>query len=296
MVESQMSRIDDALRRAGVETVASANIAPASSPWTFGPGAHSSIASPSPSRSVPDAIPVHGTSWRFREFSDQWRDRLIDSSSVDPALVEQFRRLAATLHQAQITSGLKVVMVTSAEPGDGKTMTSVNLSLVLSSSYGRRVLLMDADLRRPSIQTLSQMPDAPGLIDVLRANGDQKLPIVPLTENLVLLPAGKPQSDPMEALTSPRMERILDEAAERFDWVVVDAPPVRPIADASLLAKRVGAIVFVVRAGRTSYAAALKAVETVGRERILGIVLNGVSQVDARGDYVYYNTYPPSRP
>lgn len=292
-----MSRIDDALRRAGVDAVASANIAPVSSPWTFGPGATQSVASPAQSRSTPDATPVpNQSSWRFRGFSDEWRDRLIGSSSVDPALVEQFRRLAATLHQAQLTSGLKVIMVTSAAPGDGKTMTSVNLSLVLSGSYGRQVLLVDADLRRPSIQGLVQMPDAPGLSDALRAGGEQKLPIVPLNDNLVLLPAGRAQSDPMGALTSPRMQRILDEAGERFDWVIVDAPPVGPIADASLLAKRVGAIVFVVRAGRTSYLAAQKAVETLGREHILGIVLNGVNDADARGGDGYYSYYAPSRP
>jgi capsular exopolysaccharide synthesis family protein len=295
-MESQMSRIDDALRRAGIEAVASANISPVSSPWTFGPGAPQSVASPSPSRSTPEAIPAaNPNSWRFREFSDDWRDRLIVSPSVDFALVEQFRRLAATLHHAQLANSLKVVMVTSAAPGEGKTMTSVNLSLVLSGSYGRRVLLMDADLRRPSIQGLVRMPDAPGLSDALTVSGEQKLPIVPLNENLFLLPAGPAQPDPMTALTSPRMQRILDEAGERFDWVIVDAPPVGPIADASLLAARVGAILFVVRAGRTPYLAAQKAVETLGREHILGIVLNGISRGDERNGHTYYH-YSPSRP
>jgi capsular exopolysaccharide synthesis family protein len=274
-----MGRIDEALRRAGGGSgsapVGCGNVA---SPWAFGP---EGVKPTGPSR--PKSASDNGTSsnaqssWRFREFSDAWRDRLIGSSSIDSALVEQFRRLAATLHHLQTTNNLKVVMVTSATPGDWKTMTSMNLALVLSGSYGRRVLLIDADLRRPSIQSLSQMPDSPGLSDALKADGEQKLAVVPLTENLVLLPAGHAQADPMSALTSPRMEQILEEAEERFDWVIVDAPPVAPVADASLLAERIGAIVFVVRAARTPYAAVKKAIETLGRERILGIVLNGVT-------------------
>jgi Mrp family chromosome partitioning ATPase len=139
------------------------------------------------------------------------------------------------------------------------------------------------------------MPDTPGLSDALTATGEEKLPVVPLTENLVLLPAGHAQSDPMSALTSPRMERILREAEERFDWVIVDAPPVGPVADASLLAERIGAIVFVVRAGGTPYSAVVKAVETLGRDRILGVVLNGVTAEHADDGGYYGGYYASSR-
>jgi capsular exopolysaccharide synthesis family protein len=294
-----MSRIDEALRRAGANTHATSREGGGngngvfSSPWTFGPEAvHAAGPVPQRPRSRSLAEPAPSgqvSSWRFREFSPEWRDRLIISPSVDPILVEEFRRLAAMLHQAQTTNGLKTVMVTSAASGDGKTLTSVNLSLVLSGSYGRRVLLIDADLRRPSIQSLSQMPDAPGLGDALKATGEQKLSIVPLTDNLVLLPAGPAQSDPMSALTSPRMHRILEEAGERFDWVIVDAPPVGPVADATLLAERIGAIIFVIRAGQTPYPAAQRAIEALGRDRILGIVLNAVP--DAGGAGNYYGEY-----
>jgi receptor protein-tyrosine kinase len=291
-----MGRIDEALRRARVNPPVDVNegggAGAFSSPWTFGP--ESVPPAPPRAKTGPDHPPVaHLGSWRFREFSPEWRDRLVGSASVNPALVEQFRRLAATLHHAQTTNNLKVVMVTSATPGDGKTMTAVNLSLVLSGSYGRRVLLIDADLRRPAIQSLSQMPDTPGLSDALKAAGEHKLAVVPLTDNLVLLPAGHAQSDPMSMLTSPRMERILQEAEDRFDWVIVDAPPIGPVADASLLAERIGAIVFVVRAGRTPYPAVQKAIEVLGRDHILGIVLNGVNGTELNGDGYggYYHGY-----
>jgi capsular exopolysaccharide synthesis family protein len=288
-----MSRIDEALRRAGIDAPATTTEGGATgvSPWAFGaePLQPVGVVPPRP-RPVPEIntpLPSQGPQ-RFREFNHEWRERLIGSSSVDPVLVEQFRRLAATLHHLQTTNKLKVVMVTSAAPGDGKTMTSINLALVLSGSYARRVLLIDADLRRPSIQALSQIPDVPGLSDVLKANGEQKLSVVPLTENLTLLPAGRAEADPISALTSPRMQRILEEAAERFDWVVVDAPPVGPVADASLLAEKIGAIVFVVRAGQTPYMNVQKALDQLGRDRILGIVLNGVETAELSGGYGYY--------
>ncbi len=296
-----MGRIEEALRRAaGVD---SAPDAPAestegvvSAPWAFGHEPRQPVPERPPrSRSVPSASPAADPgAWRFREFTADWRDRLVGSPSADPILVEQFRRLAATLHHAQTTSNIKVVMVTSAAPGDGKTMTAVNLSLVLSGSYGRRVLLIDADLRRPSLQALSQAPDAPGLSGTLKSATEQKLPMFALSETLMLLPAGRPDPDPMSGLTSPRMDRILEEAAERFDWVVLDAPPIGPVADASLLAAKVDAAVFVVRGGQTPYPAVQKAIEMLGRERILGVVLNGVS-VDAIGNDRYYAEYRASR-
>jgi protein-tyrosine kinase len=291
--EMSMGRVEEALRRAGVETSAAhGGNGGTPSPWEFEPASSRSVGSePRRSGSLSEIIPGANLSdWRFREFSPEWRDRLIGSSSIDPALVEQFRRLGATLHHTQSSDNLKVIMVTSAAPGDGKTMTSMNLSLVLSGSYGRRVLLMDADLRRPSIQALSQLPNTPGLSDALKAGTAQRLSVFSITENLVLLPAGRPEADPMGALTSPRMQHILEEAQERFDWVIIDAPPAGPVADATLLAQRVGAIVFVVRAGRTPYPAVQKAIDSLGRERILGIVLNGVSAAVASG-YGYYRDY-----
>jgi Mrp family chromosome partitioning ATPase len=98
----------------------------------------------------------------------------------------------------------------------------------------------------------------------------------------------------MGALASPRMQRILEEAQDHFDWVIVDAPPVGPVADASLLAERIGAIVFVVRAGRTPYPSVQKALDTLGRDRILGVVLNGLSNGDLDREYGYHSHYGAS--
>jgi capsular exopolysaccharide synthesis family protein len=167
-------------------------------------------------------------------------------------------------------------MVTSAAQGDGKTLTALNLALVLSESYRYRVLLIDADLRRPSIPCVVDLGEGTGLSEALRAVTEQKLALAPATSMLTLLPAGQPIANSIEALTSPRMRQILDEASARFDWVILDAPPVGPTADARLLTEMVDGTLFVVHAQRTQYPDVKKAIDSLGREQILGIVLNGV--------------------
>jgi Mrp family chromosome partitioning ATPase len=105
-----------------------------------------------------------------------------------------------------------------------------------------------------------------------------------------VLPAGKPDPDPMRALTSGRMRRVLAEAAEAFEWVIVDTPPVTVLPDANLLASMVDAAVLVVGAGRTPYASVQRAIAGVGRDRILGVVLNRVAE-GVLGRQFYYDTY-----
>lgn len=219
-------------------------------------------------------------------FSSEWRERLATGSQSDPALVEQFRRLAATLHHAHQNNGLRSVMITSAQPGDGKTLTAVNLAIVLSESYHYKVLLVDADLRRPSIPNVVELSEGSGLSEALRAAQDQKLALVPITSNLTLLPAGQATANSIEALTSPRMRRILEEALQRFDWVILDAPPVGPAADAHLLTQMVGGVLFVIHAGRTPAPDVEAAIKGIGREQIIGVVLNGVLDMPHH-DYYY---------
>ena len=215
------------------------------------------------------------------------REQLAHTPEANPILVEQFRKLAATLHHAQAGAGIKVVMVTSASAEDGKTLTALNLALVLSESYRKRVLLIDADLRRPSLANIAHVTEAAGLSEALRSSTEKKPGILQVTPLLMLLPAGRPDPDPIGGLTSPRMRNILDEAAARFDWVILDAPPAGPMADANLLASMVDGAVFVVRSGRTNHQAAQRAIEVIGRERILGVVLNAVEKM-APGQYEYY--------
>ncbi len=223
-------------------------------------------------------------------------EKLVTFPKAEQSTVEQYRKLAATLHHAQAERELKVVMVSSAVSGDGKTLTAVNLALTLSESYRRRVLLIDADLRRPSVHTVFELKNEAGLTDSLTAATERRLPVIQATSNLSLLLAGHPDSDPMSGLTSGRMQRLIAEAAASFDWVIIDTPPLVLLPDANLLAAMVDAAILVIGAGKTPYKLITRAIEAVGRSRILGVVLNRVDRTYVAGGYGYkygYNYFTP---
>ncbi len=213
------------------------------------------------------------------------------SEGASPLLVEQFRTLAGTLHRAQLEQHFKSLIVTSASPGDGKSYVSVNLALTLSGSYKRRVLLIDADLRRPSLHSLFHVPNSGGLSDALTAKSDEKMATVQISENLTLVPAGRPDTNPLGGLSSGRMKRIVEDAATQFDWVIVDSPPVGVLADAHLVAETVDAAILVVRAGVTRFEDLEAAAEALGQDHVLGIVLNAVEPVEIRGQGYYHHYY-----
>ena len=223
-------------------------------------------------------------------------EKLVTTARIEQSTVEQYRKLAATLHHGQLERELKVVMVSSAVSGDGKTLTATNLALTLSESYRRRVLLIDADLRRPSIHQVFHVPNVTGLTDSLTAETDQRLPIVHASPHLSLLLAGRPDSDPMSGLTSGRMRRLIREATAKFDWVIIDTPPVVLLPDANLLAAMVDAAILVIGAGKTPYKLITRAIEALGRNKIMGVVLNRVDRACVAGGYGYkYYEYGPRR-
>jgi capsular exopolysaccharide synthesis family protein len=188
--------------------------------------------------------------------------------------VTQYRRLAAALHEMQLERGLKVVMVSSAVPHEGKTLTITNLALTLSEAYHRQVLLIDADLRRPCIHQLFGAPQNPGLADVLAHSGP--LPLVQVSPYLKILTAGKGDINPLAQLTSDRLQAVVGDAAAQGDWVLLDTPPVSLLPDAQHVASVSEGVVFVIAAGTTPYPSIQRAIATIGAERILGTVLNGV--------------------
>lgn len=214
---------------------------------------------------------------------------------VDPNMTassrEQYRRLAAELHQKQVEFGVKVAMVTSALAGEGKTLTASNLAMTLSESYRRRTLLIDADLRRPALHTVFSLDGSIGLCEGLAKPEDEKLTLHQVSQCLTVLPAGVPTSDPMGALTSDRMRRLIEEAREAFDWVIVDTPPVGLLSDANLLVSMVDGVLLVVKAGDTPFELVQRAVDTVGKEHILGVVLNRVTVQTVASGYSYHRYY-----
>lgn len=291
-----MSRVNEALNRAGRGHLSGIAV-PGADPFDPAWSVDAEDTKQGPADEFPKvASRVVGSYPALRGFSGEWRERLVTGASANVHLVEQFRRLAATLHTAQGASGLRTLMVTSASPGDGKTLTAINLALVLSESYRRNVLLVDADLRNPSIGDIADVTGSAGLSEALRSSAEQKLALLSLRPGLTLLPAGRPDPDPIGGLTSMRMRRILEEASQRFDWVILDAPPIGPVADAALLGEMTQGALLVVRAGRTHHELVKKAIEIFGREKILGVILNAVELDSSRGyDGYYYSKRTGSR-
>jgi protein-tyrosine kinase len=191
--------------------------------------------------------------------------------------VEQYANLATVLHETQLDRGLQTLLVTSAVPQEGKTLTVVNLAIMLANSYARQVLIVDADLRRPSVHRALGTAADRGLSDALSRPGGE-LPIIRVSPQLSVLPAGRPDPNPLVRLSQDRLQQVLLECSARFDWVLVDTPPLGTGADAQLVARFVQGVIFVIRAGSAPYHVVERAVAQLGRESIIGTVLNGVDE------------------
>src|SRR5688572_18328023 len=257
-----MTRLSDALKRAA-ESGRHADIVqtqppPAADPWQFAPvetmyvpdehvAASAAVAEHAAAPAESAARPVVVVDPAAIVFGAADRDKLVISEHVEPNLVEQYRHLAAVLHHAQKSSGTRSVMVTSAVASEGKTLTATNLALTLSQSYQRRVLLIDADLRRPRISEMFDLPPTAGLTDSL-ASGAEQLPVHRITPMLCVLTAGSTVPDPMSMLVSPAMKQLLEDARASFDWVVVDTPPIAILPDANLLSAMIDTALLVVSA------------------------------------------------
>ena len=288
-----MSRIDQALRIWEVAKGAGASetgVTQSSSSSSLSQYSHEAPSrhtpeEPTPPRSFEPAQPFRPASTARR--SAVRREKSADSADLQARLVtgtsstaslEQYRRLAAVLHEDQVQRQLKTVMITSALPQEGKTLTLVNLALTLSESYARRVLVIDADLRWPGVHTVLDIPNDRGLSEALR-DGQHELPFVEVSSHLSALTAGKPGPTPLAGLTSNRMGEVIAACAARFDWVLIDTSPVGVLPDAQVLARLVGAVILVIGAGSTPAAAVERAVaELGGPDSIIGTVLNRVEE------------------
>ena len=309
-----MSRIDEAMRRAAgtgaiesapeqtvedlpPEEMPSEATALSREPFPVEAAEHRSRpvqAQSAASDSYDTATPVEPAapeSTLFERLDARLTEKIVVDNNMSPASREQYRRLAAVLHDAHNTTGLRVIMVASAVAGEGKTLTASNLALTFSESYQKRVLLIDADLRRPSLHTVFRLDTALGLGDGLLSAGGAKMLVRQVSARLAVLPAGRPSSDPMAGLTSERMRRLLEEAKQSFDWVILDTPPVMLLPDAHLLASMVEGAVLVVRAGSTPHELVKRSAEIIGRSKILGVVLNRADGQGRHDDHYQYYGY-----
>jgi len=207
-------------------------------------------------------------------------------------MAESYRALRTSLLLSHLGAPPKVIMVTSALPQEGKSTTSINCAVVLAQK-GIRVLLIDCDLRRPSIHKTLGMGPRSGLSNVLTGSITlkQAITVAPTLPNLDVLPAGTPPPNPAELLASTNMRDVLAELREKYDHIVLDTPPTLSVTDAVVLSPRADAIVLVIRSGSTTKQALRRSRDILMQvnARVSGVLLNAVDL--SSPDYYYYYEY-----
>ncbi len=207
---------------------------------------------------------------------------------------EAYRMLRANVEFSGVDEPIRTLLVTSAVPGEGKTVTASNLAVVFAQA-GRRVLLVDADFRRPGVHNMFSLPNGTGLTTLLRSDDPRQVAALQATQQdgLTVLPTGPLPANPAELLGSRRMATIIDRLKAGYDLVIIDSPPVQTVADAAILSAAADATLIVVGAGRTRRGA-----EALGREsleragaRMIGVVLNMVATREPEADTGYYTAF-----
>ena len=214
--------------------------------------------------------------------------------ALDPGTIlgEQFRVLRTRLSLLQKQDGIKTILITSAVPKEGKSFTSHALAGVIAQEHNKRVVIIDADLRKQGTGRdygLTLGSEVAGTTQVLQGTSDFKKSLRKSKDpEFWFLPSGMLPHNPSELLSSPEMEKMLRFAAEKFDWVIVDAPPALALSDPSLLAPLCDAVVLVVRANSTPAKLVQETINKIGRDRISGIVLNRKKQLHSSKHYYQY--------
>jgi protein-tyrosine kinase len=229
-------------------------------------------------------------------------EQSVTPTTLDPRLVaalaphslaaEQYRSLRTRIRQAENGRAVRAIVVTSPNKGDGKSLTAANLAITMAQEFQQRVLLVDGDLRRPAVHSLFGVAEGPGLTDVLMGGLELSQALVNVeNHHLTLLPAGPSPSHPAELLGSASMRRVLDTLRTQFDRILIDMPPVAPLADLHILAPMADGLLMIVRAGVTPKPAIERALAGLDMSKVLGLVLNesGGSNADSTTyhDYGY---------
>lgn len=207
---------------------------------------------------------------------------------------ESFRSLRTNLQFASVDKPLKVILVTSPSPSEGKTTISANLGIVMAQS-GKRVVMVDADMRRPRLHKMLGLPNRKGLSSLFvqpKVNLDGTLQKT-ATDGLLALPAGDVPPNPAELLGSEKLFDILNQIGNESDLTIIDSPPVMAVTDSAVLAHRVDGVLLVLKPGTTKLAAARQAVDQLRRvgANPLGVVLNVVDFSRSRYTYYHYKGY-----
>jgi tyrosine-protein kinase Etk/Wzc len=206
---------------------------------------------------------------------------------------EAFRRLRTNVEYSKLDTGIQTLLITSPAPGDGKSVTAMNLAIAMAQS-GRRTLYIDADLRRPTGHKMIEMPKEPGLVELLfEVQPFHSEDFSAGIEDLYIIPAGSTVPNPAELLASRKMRDFVQKLRQEFDMIILDSPPVLAVSDAVLLVNQADAALVVISAGETNWQGLERSVEALSGigSRVAGVVVNRFDPKAAYGYYSYYNNY-----
>lgn len=200
---------------------------------------------------------------------------------------ESYRTLRTNIQYSSFDKEYKVIMVTSSEPEEGKSTTAGNLALCLAQGE-KKVILVDCDLRKPSLHKKFRVSNLAGLSDVIIGKEDLVTAIHRYNKNLVILTSGKIPPNPSEMLSSKAMTALIDKLKENFDYIIIDTPPVQAVTDSQILSTKADGTLLVVKAEKTKKDSVENAIELLKKvnANIIGTVLNGVD--NSRNKYYYY--------
>jgi non-specific protein-tyrosine kinase len=255
---------------------------------------------PAPKKVMSVERRVNNNGWQPPVYSDSAKieldyECLLDNRCIcispDAPELDSYKVLRTKIQQLTKEKGWNTVMITSADAGEGKTFTAINLALTFARAYNQTVMLVDCDFRRQSIQKMMGFESDAGLIDYLVDGRPlNEFIIWPGIDKLTLISGGRTFEDSSELLDSPRMKNLVQELKTRYDdrYIIFDVPPILGSADALALTPYVDCIVMVVEEGRSSMRSVQKAVEAIPQEKFLGFVMNRQKAGGSRYRYYYH--------
>ncbi|MGG0283576.1 CpsD/CapB family tyrosine-protein kinase [Peribacillus butanolivorans] len=221
---------------------------------------------------------------------DEKQVNLIALTNPKSPITEQYRLIRTNIQFSSVDKEIKTIVVTSAEPNDGKSTTAANLAIVLAQEE-KKVLLVDADLRKPSIHYAFNISNIHGLTSVLTKKMDLRKTISNSNVlNLDILTSGPIPPNPSEILNSKAIETAINELKDIYDYIIFDTPPVLVVTDSQIVANKCDGVIMVVASGKTNKQSAVKAKELLEKANtsLLGVVLNGMESDTS--NYYYYQS------